>query len=439
MAVGFTRIGELLGAPVRAGLTQAHLQCLVEAGVEEAEDIEFKREPWPPRDNVELAKDVAAFANSRGGVIVVGIEEHDGAASALTPFPLGDADLAARVRNVACSRVHPTPRLEAFVVRADGDDERGFLVVAVPRSSLAPHAVSNGDWLRYPARYGAQTVDLTESEVAGRYRDRFASAAARVARVRQVMADGRGSLEVHPPWVALAAVPVAPGRLAVDEAARARAEAWAAALGDRPFGNPRPFLQRPCRTGFRRLRFGVHDASSGLARGASAELHDDGAVFAASQLLHRPPDAPEDADAVHEHAVVERIAAALFLAARWGVDVAGTDGEVLVAATILVGGQPVALWHRVGPDFGWLDQKLLGGRRLARVPTSERTLDMAALAEGRRDWLVATRLVANDLLQAFGLAETSLVSPEGVLRTRHVGDRQTVLDWARSQGIDVED
>jgi len=47
------------------------------AGIEESDQLDFKLAPYvldAPHQKWELAKDVAAFANRRGGVIVIGIQ-----------------------------------------------------------------------------------------------------------------------------------------------------------------------------------------------------------------------------------------------------------------------------------------------------------------------------------------------------------------------------
>ncbi|WP_146173749.1 hypothetical protein [Saccharothrix carnea] len=49
----------------------------------------------------------------------------------------------------------------------------GFILIAVPRSPLGPHAVVVNDSLRYPRRHGRMTTYLSESDVAQAHRDRF--------------------------------------------------------------------------------------------------------------------------------------------------------------------------------------------------------------------------------------------------------------------------
>ncbi len=80
----------LLGGPLDAeGLTQKTIERLVDEGAHESEVLDFKgaldlptkgpRPPWLPEQ--EFAKDVAALANHRGGLLLIGVEEVDVAAT----------------------------------------------------------------------------------------------------------------------------------------------------------------------------------------------------------------------------------------------------------------------------------------------------------------------------------------------------------------------
>jgi hypothetical protein len=62
----------------------------------------------------------------------------------------------------------------------------GFVLIAVLRSPLAPHAVIVNDGLRYPRRNGATTRYLSEPEVAAAYRDRFTAINRQADRVLEV-------------------------------------------------------------------------------------------------------------------------------------------------------------------------------------------------------------------------------------------------------------
>lgn len=224
----FRRLEALLGAPLGEGLTEANLQRLVDQRVGESEDLEFKREPWGASDaeRAELAKDVAAMANGRGGAIVVGVDQDGTGAASLAPFEDAETQRQ-RVESVVADRVHPMPAMRAFVVSSADAPSRGYLIVAIPRSALAPHAVVRDGALRYPLRYGSKCVYLTESQVADRYRDRFALARGRIERLEEVVREGSSVLDRGEPWVSVAVVPEMAGDVPIDTAAVSDLTAWA--------------------------------------------------------------------------------------------------------------------------------------------------------------------------------------------------------------------
>src|SRR5437667_8962258 len=113
----------------------------------------------------DLAGELGSLANTIGGVIVLGIDEVDGAAVRLTPVALSEAEVL-RMRQIVTSNVAPVPRFDIHRVPETSGASTGFYLVAVPRSPDAPHAVRVNDALKYPRRDGARTRWLSESEVA---------------------------------------------------------------------------------------------------------------------------------------------------------------------------------------------------------------------------------------------------------------------------------
>ncbi|TQF77374.1 ATP-binding protein [Elioraea sp. Yellowstone] len=54
------------------------LRSLVESKVPESERLDYKRQVYGSKDNLEIAKDVSALANTQGGHVVLGISETEG-------------------------------------------------------------------------------------------------------------------------------------------------------------------------------------------------------------------------------------------------------------------------------------------------------------------------------------------------------------------------
>lgn len=139
------------GDAARHGMPDADetaLQRMVAGGVVEDVDLEFKEGPYGRDDQGkhELSKDVAAMANMRGGVILLGIHADAGTAAQLTPFRLEEAE-ELRMRQLLASSVAPVPTFEIHPVTSDGTTGAGYYLLVVARTSAAPHAVVRDSWL----------------------------------------------------------------------------------------------------------------------------------------------------------------------------------------------------------------------------------------------------------------------------------------------------
>src|SRR6266566_3869886 len=193
VALRSRRLQAIFGVPLD-DLQYEHLEALVPNQVSEAFDLDFKATLYgnADRDRRDLATDVAALANTAGGLLVLGIEEDDQARAVAAPgLELSEAD-ERRIRQIVGSQVVPMPVLD--VLRVEDPDRPGYglVLIAVPRSPLAPHAVVVNDGLRYPRRNGATTRYLSEPEVADAYRERFARPRRQADRAREIEADALG-------------------------------------------------------------------------------------------------------------------------------------------------------------------------------------------------------------------------------------------------------
>ncbi len=124
------------------------LKRIVQERLEESARLEFKRQLPEPGKNEDLAKDLAAMANTEGGVIVYGMEQDNmGRAKTLRPFAVSGA--AERVTLVAQSSLDE-PLTLGSVRSIISEDQRdlGFLVVEVPRSARTPHFFQGAAWRR---------------------------------------------------------------------------------------------------------------------------------------------------------------------------------------------------------------------------------------------------------------------------------------------------
>ncbi|MDQ6848458.1 MAG: ATP-binding protein, partial [Actinomycetota bacterium] len=157
-------------------VTAQHVLELVAGAVHEDFDLDFKAQMYGNGDaeKRDLAADVAAMANSAGGVIVLGVEENEHAQAVAAPGIAISDEVERRIFQVTAG-ISPVPPIAVRRIPLDASDSgRGFVLVIVPRSLSAPHAVVvNATSLRYPVRHGTTTRYLTAPEVSAAYRQRL--------------------------------------------------------------------------------------------------------------------------------------------------------------------------------------------------------------------------------------------------------------------------
>jgi hypothetical protein len=105
-------------------------------GIAEGTYLDYKRD-FP----TELARTIAAMANTLGGVILIGVEEGvDGKPKMpLVGVPL-DRGLAERVTNIVLTNITP-PVFPEVAVCSDASKTKAILVIRVPQSPETPHAI----------------------------------------------------------------------------------------------------------------------------------------------------------------------------------------------------------------------------------------------------------------------------------------------------------
>lgn len=146
-------------------IDEAIIQSLVAAGVPESVHLDFKRATYgtADADKKELLKDISAFANTLGGHLLIGIDEQDGAASAIVPvFPDVDQELL-RLEGIARTGVEPN--IVGLRMRRVDVPGGSVIVMYVPRSFNPPHRVIFRNSNRYYARNSAGAYELSLEEL----------------------------------------------------------------------------------------------------------------------------------------------------------------------------------------------------------------------------------------------------------------------------------
>lgn len=127
---------------------------------------------------VKLAKWIAALANTRGGVLLLGVKEDGDTGEPDPEEPLRpvvtppNVELVQQITNVVNGLVHPRPIYHVFPIPA-GDGHAA--VICVPASPNRPHVVQEGNEHVVPVRRGTSTVSASREELDQLYADRLAT------------------------------------------------------------------------------------------------------------------------------------------------------------------------------------------------------------------------------------------------------------------------
>ncbi|MCT9004636.1 ATP-binding protein [Streptomyces rhizosphaerihabitans] len=413
MARTWTRLHEFLGHPP-GPVTYAMVTEAVQRKLGESDDLDWK-EDLPATSPVkgewnEFAKDVAAMANTRGGLLVYGVSD-DISMAGIDLDGVNDKQLGQWLRVHLQPAVSGVSYLKLPATDGTGKD---ILVVDVPASEMAPHFLygwqqkdKDKTTFNAPFRYRDDTGYMAEHQVALAYRERFARQAVAEAALDQhvqhvtdlVLGESQGPTA----WLIVAARPTRPiprmvpalsrsaAQLVMHESTK-RAEALLAAVVPMPrLRVPQVFhdlLDNDPRRGLRRwvdTNMFVPSRAT-RRRGVLAELHHDGTVVTAVDLSHSALHEPkpgvelpvatpvlisavfETVALAHEHRLALRMDAAIELRAVLGTQ---ADGPFRFTPVVLGFSRPeIAEWARqpsaVQPAYSDLapfadDQALITG------------------------------------------------------------------------------
>jgi Putative DNA-binding domain len=439
------RLTDLLGARPDE-VTEQHLRRLVDGTVREDADLDFKQMHYGASDGDkrELAADLAAMANHRGGLIIIGIREEGEVAVELTPVVL-DAGEESRIRQIAAGNIAPHLTFEVWTVSSRSDSSRGYYLVAVPPSTLRPHAVRSDINLRFPVRDGTTKRWLGEPELAAAYRDRYRLATDQSVRGKRILDEGLATMDVEASaFLAVSMVPTGAGSMAIDLSCVAAVQQWVRGLGAPnrfegffdPMGNPTAGV------GTHRVTVSPVWERDQLRRSSYVEFFDDGAGFACTYLFdERDPFGGEHTETwILDERLMWDVGRCLHILGAHAVRNCGAWGDALIEARIIAkAGQPAKLvfMQRLAPEAE-RPAEITGGRALEQAE-ARNTVVVEALATISPDLSVATRLLTTELFHAFGAAEVRQIAPDGALRRRHLGGDGELQAWAEQHGLVLSD
>ena len=441
MPIMWSRIHVELGVSPTP-LTFDMVKRAVAQRVRENEDLDWKQElawnkgqPAPIRaeKKLEFAKDVAAMANTRGGLIVFGVRDENEEAAELTGL-VNDERTRQSLRSAAWTHVRPL--VDGLLIEAlDGEaGEPGVLAVFVPPSPEAPHLIGEKNEMGVPYRYGTDTNWMSEGQLERAYRDRFARRADDQAALGALIDGLVPELDFEKGmWVAVSARPAAPlpllsGQPDREQATRAMnsalqlvSEVFGEAHGRVPVLNhlfSGDAVNNP-RNGLRRWVIRSNHYSTDPRERvdwALVELHHDGSVALAISMAVFMRDA-QILDETNGTAlqvpvrVVDAVVAEAIALAATHVRGLGGVGMILTRATLLRGAGAsnvpvVAIDNRLGGGALSSMFHRVPATRVLRNPVA---VDAAFSAEDDVTALRGVvRQLADDLDQQFGMGSSSI-------------------------------
>lgn len=433
------RLEAVLGAALDT-VTPADVHRLIDGQVPEAFDLDFKSTLYgnTDKDKRDLAADVAALANNAGGLIVVGIEESNGRAVAAPGVAVTDAEVG-RMSQIIASLVAPLPAFDVLPVFGESG-ANGFILVAVARSALAPHAVLvNNETLRYPVRNGTTTRYLSEPEVAAAYRERATTAAERLDRAAALENEIAARLGEESAWLVVTCVPELAGNLSITRSTFTAFDSEVRGRLMHPLARGAQFHQ--VGVGFERLTVsGTLRESDPHDWGVSAALYTDGSGVVATQLwdIRRGVQPHDGSHTISDEALAASLVGSLQFLGSHARDRARAGGVCIVRARVatspVVGNTYLGHVRTSFPDAF--------GRPISDwTPPATAYALIDDLADDGTPLIVAAQRLHVTLGHAFAVPELIQFTDDGKIRRPYWAnvERSAVLAWADANGVEIDD
>ena len=149
-------------------LTEEDFQSLVDNKERESSILEYKQEiSGTDHEKKEISKDISAMANSEGGYLIIGVQEADGQANAITGTPkvIGRQPVEVWIENVLITNVRPKISINPKVITLSSISDRVLIVIHIPQSPRRPHMVIADGKNAYYTRHNYQATYADEHEV----------------------------------------------------------------------------------------------------------------------------------------------------------------------------------------------------------------------------------------------------------------------------------
>lgn len=432
--MSFTSIHRALGVGPRP-LTDELLDAAIAAGVAETNDLDWKSELPPAKGlpQTDFPKDVAAMANSGGGVIVYGVREAQRAATERVDVGEFDEIYERSLRSAAITAI--SPPVFGLNVHRLGNEKRA-VVVEVSPSIDGPHLIYRNDYFGAPVRNDSDTVWMKERQIEAMYRARFEERRHATEALNALASDASAGRETGKrAWLVAVAHPRIPrlrDRMTRDAARLIMSEAEPLALhyagrgGIHPLENvdrlnPRAGLRRWVA---RSLPLGEHSAW----KEAWISIHHDASVTVAAAVGGSPLSRDSYLDGWQvPSGAIECAIADLMALVRTTAQATGNDEYDVRVQVDWAGGQPLKLvtTSQMGHVY---EVESVPLHRYAPVETT------ANAAGPALDFYWQVHDLARDCVNQGGIADVSILRPgtEGRRGSPYPPRRSTSISLASS-------
>lgn len=407
----FTALHRALGAGP-GPLTEEMLDQAVAAGVSESEDLDWKS-ALPAARNLsqgEFPKDVAAMANSGGGLIVYGVTEEEKRATGRVDVGVLDENHERSLRSAAVTAI--SPPLFGLTVHQIGEEGSRAVIVEVPASPEVPHLIYRNELFGAPVRNDADTVWMKERQIEAMYRERFGERRRATEGLAALYDDAAGGREPARSWLVAVARPRLPrvaqrlngqeardilrrsGDLALFYSSRATIHPLESV--DRL--NPRPGLRR---------WVAINSATAENARWKESwiSIHDDGAVSLVTHIGgHRISSDGFLEEWQIEATAIESAIADLMALIRKTAETLGLQEYDVQVGVEWGGDEPLSLLRKDQYGFAYDDETI----PLHRYTPVQATIDASA---GDVDFYWQVHDLAQDCINQGGVEHVRSIQP----------------------------
>lgn len=171
-------------------LTDQMIDDAISQGVSEGDELDWKTALPPEREfrDSDIVKDIAAFANRGGGIIVFGVTETNKAADNRHDAGELTEGYERTIRQVSMTAITP-PVFGVQAVAIPSAAGTRAVALLIPASPDGPHLVYRNEQFGAPLRVGADTHWMKERDLEAAYRSRFDGARRSEEALLQVYHD----------------------------------------------------------------------------------------------------------------------------------------------------------------------------------------------------------------------------------------------------------